>query len=321
MVRLVHGGGAKNNVLNNMKRHLNIIGYRRVGYIFSGVLVAFCLVALAVWGLRLGIDFTGGSLIEIEYTDARPTLEEVKESIPTDFGTKQVTPVGDSGYIIRMMNLTDEQHQSILNALPGDQDKIIENRFTSIGPTIGVELRNNSVYALIAVLVAILIYVALAFRKVSHPVPSWQYGAAGIVALFHDVIITLGIFAALGHFIGVEIDALFITALLTVLGFSVHDTIVVFDRVRDNLHRMEDKRFPTVVNTSLNETMSRSINTSFTTLLVLLFSLFFGGSTITFFVLALVIGIVFGTYSSIFIASPLLVSLFTWHEKRILSRQ
>lgn len=297
---------------------LNIIGYRRIGYIFSGVLVTLSIAALAVWGLRLGIDFTGGSLIELNYPDGRPSVEDVRGAIPEEFGSPQVTPVGESGYVIRLMTLTEEQHQSVLSALAEGQDSLEEQRFTSIGPTIGVELRTKAIYALIAVLAAILIYVAWAFRKVSHPVPSWQYGAAGIVALFHDVIITLGIFAALGYFLDVEIGTLFITALLTVLGFSVHDTIVVFDRVRDNLHRLEDKRFPKVVNTSLNETMSRSINTSFTTLLVLLFSLFFGGASITFFVLALVIGIIFGTYSSIFVASPLLVSLFVWQEKKAL---
>lgn len=304
-----------------MKRtNFNIIGYRRVGYIFSAVLVTASILALAIWGLRLGIDFTGGSLIEIKYNDQRPALEEIQQSVPESFGSAQVTPVGENGYVIRLMSLTEEQHQAVLETLPGaDTESFIEERFTSIGPTIGVELRNKAIYALAAVLVAILLYVAWAFRKVSHPVPSWQYGAAAIAALFHDVIITLGIFAVLGNFLNVEIGTLFITALLTVLGFSVHDTIVVFDRVRDNLHRMDD-RFPKVVNTSLNETMSRSINTSFTTLLVLLFSLFFGGSSITFFVLALVIGIVFGTYSSIFIASPLLVSLFVWQEKRVLGK-
>lgn len=304
-----------------MKRiNLNIVGYRRIGYIFSSLTVIASILALSVWGLRLGIDFTGGSLIEIKYSNDRPSLEEVQQSVPESFGASQVTPVGENGYVIRLMSLTEEQHQALLGTLPGaESESFFEERFTSIGPTIGVELRNKAIYALVAVLVAILIYVAWAFRKVSHPVPSWQYGATAIVALFHDVIITLGIFSALGYFLNVEIGTLFITALLTVLGFSVHDTIVVFDRVRDNLHRMDD-RFPAVVNTSLNETMSRSINTSFTTLLVLLFSLFFGGSSITFFVLALVIGIVFGTYSSIFIASPLLVSLFVWQEKRVLGK-
>lgn len=293
---------------------LNIVGYRRIGYIFSTILVTLSVAALAVWGLKLGIDFTGGSLIELNYPDGRPAIEDIRNKIPQDLGSTLITPVGDNGYIVRMTTLTEDQHQSILKELSNDSS-VEEVRFTSIGPTIGVELRTKAVYALFTVLAAILVFVAWAFRKVSHPVPSWQYGAAGIVALFHDVIITLGIFAALGYFLNVEIDTLFITALLTVLGFSVHDTIVVFDRVRDNLHN-SDARFPIVVNESLNQTMSRSINTSFTTLLVLLFSLFFGGSTITYFVLALVIGIIVGTYSSIFIASPLLVSIFVWKESK-----
>lgn len=294
----------------------NIVGYRRVGYAISSVLVGLSLIALILWGLKFSIDFTGGSLIELRYPDGRPELSVVSDMVPKELGSVLVTPVGEDGYVLRLQTLTEEQHQVVLSALSEQSASVEELRFTSIGPTIGMELRNKAIYALVAVLTAILIYVAWAFRKISHPIPSWQYGGAAIVALFHDVIITLGVFSLLGHYMGVEVGALFITALLTVLGFSVHDTIVVFDRVRDNLHRL-DERFPSIVNVSLNETMSRSINTSLTTLLVLLFSLFFGGSSITFFVLALVIGIIVGTYSSIFIASPLLVTLFVAQERRL----
>lgn len=294
----------------------NIVGYRRIGYVVSAVLVSLSVLALVLWGLKFGIDFTGGSLIEVRYPDGRPELSAVSSAVPEEFGAVQVTPVGEDGYVLRLQTLTEEQHQAVLSELTTQASSVEELRFTSIGPTIGMELRNKAIYALAAVLAAILAYVAWAFRRVSHPIPSWQYGSAAIVALFHDVVITLGIYALLGHFLDVEIGVLFITALLTILGFSVHDTIVVFDRVRDNLHRL-DERFPALVNISLNETMSRSINTSFTTLIVLLFSLFFGGSSITFFVLALVIGIIVGTYSSIFIASPLLVTLFVMQERRV----
>lgn len=303
------------------KTNWNVVGYRRINYTFSIVTVVLSLLALLMWGLKLGIDFTGGSLMEISFTPARPSIEVVTNAIPKDLGEPQVAPIGENGYAVRMSALTEEQHQAVLNAINqaaivvNADTKLSEDRFTSIGPTVGVELKNKAIYALFIVLMAILAYIAWAFRKVSHPVPSWQFGLAAIVALFHDVIITVGAFAALGHFMGVEVGSLFITALLTVLGFSVHDTIVVFDRIRDNLHRSTE-RFSVIVNNSLNETFGRSINTSLTTLLVLFTSIIFGGESVRFFVLALIIGISFGTYSSIFIASPLLVSWNAMKERR-----
>ena len=181
-----------------------------------------------------------------------------------------------------------------------------ELRFDSVGPTIGRELKSRSLTAIVIVLLAIVLYIAWAFRKVSKPVASWKYGMAANIALFHDVLITLGVFSVLGHFYGVEINSSFVAAILTVLGYSVNDTIVVFDRIRENLPK-SDKDFEGTVNDSVNQTITRSINTSLTTLLVLLAILFFGGATIRSFVLALSIGVFIGTYSSIFLASPVLV--------------
>lgn len=300
----------------------NFVGRRRVWYGFSVLLFVLSVAAFGLWRLRLGIDFTGGSLAEFHFSNGRPAVEAVREAIPESLGHATITPVGADGYILRLKTISESEHQQLLDAVrkgvPAEQggDKLVETRFTTIGPTIGAELRQKAISAIGAVLLAIVLYIAWAFRKVSRPVPSWQYGLAAIVALLHDVFIPVGIFAALGHFAGVEIDTLFITALLTVLGFSVHDTIVVFDRVRENLLRTSDD-FATVVNSSLNETLARSINTSVTTLLVLTFAIIFGGGSIRYFVLTLIIGIVAGTYSSIFVAAPLLVTFHEWKKKRL----
>ncbi len=304
-----------------MKRTLNIIGYRRVWYIVSGTLLLVSLAMFALWGLKLGIDFTGGSLVEITFQGNRPSLDAISAAVPTDLGKTAIAPVGDQGVSLRLKSLSEDDHQKLLAALnkvfPGanGQSNIREDQFTSIGPTIGAELGAKSLWAIGTVLLAIVCYIAFAFRKVSRPVASWQYGVAAIIALFHDVFLPTGVFVALGKFAGVEIDTLFITAILTVLGFSVHDTIVVFDRIRENLLHSTDS-FPVVVNRSVNETMARSINTSLTTLLVLLTTFVLGGASVRFFVLTLILGIVFGTYSSIFIASPLLVSWYSFTQKR-----
>ncbi|PJE75820.1 protein translocase subunit SecF [Candidatus Uhrbacteria bacterium CG10_big_fil_rev_8_21_14_0_10_48_11] len=313
------------------RTNINIVGYRRIAYLFSGTLVLLCALAILLpgWGLKYGIDFTGGSLMEITFAGNRPAIADISAAVLETIGTVDITPIGTNGATLRIgakegKALSEEDHATLLAALEktfgGEKgDSISEERFTAIGPTIGAELRQKSIFALSAVLGAIILYIAWAFRKVSRPVPSWQFGTAAIIALFHDTIITVGIFSILGHYLGVEVNVLFITALLTLLGFSVHDTIVVFDRIRENLHRATDS-FSRVVNRSLNETMGRSINTSFTTLLVLIFTLVFGGESIHYFVLALTIGIFVGTYSSIFIASPLLISWYSWKEKRRIAR-
>lgn len=304
-----------------MMKTRNIIGYRRLWYVFSGLLLVLSVASVGLWGLKLGIDFTGGSLMEIRFVESRPELSRISEAIPSEYERVAITPLGDNGAALRLKSISADEHTTLLNALatafPGETDtpNVIEDRFTSIGPTIGAELRSKSFWAIGAVLLAIVLYIAWAFRKVSRPIASWQYGIAAIVGLFHDVFIPVGVFAALGYFYGVEIDTLFITALLTMLGFSVHDTIVVFDRIRENLMHSTES-FATVVNKSVNQTIARSINTSLTTLFVLLTTYFFGGESVRHFVLALILGIVFGTYSSIFIASPLLVTWHTWISKR-----
>ncbi len=280
-----------------------IISRRKIWFTFSGTLVALSLVALTVWGLNFGIDFTGGSLLEVQYENNRPEISEVNKKISElNLESLVVQPSGDKNLILRFQNTEEGVHQEVLNKLEGAQ----ELRFDAVGPSIGNELKQKSFYAIILVLIFIIIYIAFAFRKVSKPVASWKYGVTAIIALFHDTIILLGVFSVLSYFYGVEINTAFIAAVLTVLGYSVNDTIVIFDRIRENLPK-SNENFEDTINTSVNQTLIRSINTSLTTALVLLSVLFFGGETITGFVSALLVGVVLGTYSSIFLASPLLV--------------
>ncbi|PIR94856.1 protein translocase subunit SecF [Candidatus Falkowbacteria bacterium CG10_big_fil_rev_8_21_14_0_10_37_6] len=336
---------------------MNIISKTNLWLSISAALMIASIVCLAVFGLKLGIDFTGGSLLEINYNVDRPQVSEIRQTVDElGLGTVNIQPIGEYGAIFRLKDVNEQQHQDILNALrtavqPAEtedvqaeeinvNDKTIviddvdasgtaivnlsaddskkevleELRFDSVGASIGQELKEKSFYAAIIVLILIVAYIAYSFKKVSKPVASWKYGIAAIVALFHDVLIVLGVFALLGKYMGVEIDTAFVAAVLTVLGYSVNDTIVVFDRIRENLPKSE-KDFAGTVNDSLIQTFGRSINTSFTTLLVLLALLFWGGSTIHYFVLALVIGIASGTYSSIFLASPLLVAWEKWSRK------
>lgn len=307
---------------------MNIIAKSKIWLGISAALMIASIALLATWGLRLGIDFTGGSLLEVRYLGERPALVEVQESVDgVNVGSVNIQPVGEDAYLLRFADVTEDQHRAMLQALddaaavegeePGVEGYayIEQLRFETVGPSIGEELKTKSMQAAIVVLIIIVAYIAWAFRHVSKPVASWKYGMAAIVALFHDVLITLGIFAILGRFLGVEIDTAFVAAILTVLGYSVNDTIVVFDRIRENLPR-SSQNFANTVNTSLNQTLVRSFNTSFTTLLVLLAIFFFGGESIKYFVLALVIGIASGTYSSIFLASPLLVQWEKWSRRK-----
>lgn len=300
-----------------------IIKQRKIWFIVSTVLVVASLAAILGIGLNLGIDFNGGSLMEIEFNQQvnRPNSAEVTQALaPLAIGDVVTQAVGDNGMILRFKNVDEPTHQQILTTLnqafvaEGISENIIsEKRFDSIGPTIGAELKTKTLWAIGIVLLAIIVYIAWAFRKVSKPVASWKYGLIAIVALFHDVIITLGIFAILGRLYGIEINAPFVAALLTILGYSVNDSIVVFDRTRENLTRDIGSDFEKIVQKSVNEVIVRSINTSFTTLFVLFAILLLGGDTIREFILALIIGIAIGTYSSIFLASPLLV---TWERLR-----
>ncbi len=288
--------------------------------VVSGLVSVICVVFLAMWGLKPGIDFTGGSLMELSFTNRPETVEIQKVFDGLDIKNASIQKTGDNGVIIRTNFLTEEEHQRVLDAvknkLQTTENQINEGSFQTIGASISNQLKSKAAYAFIFVLLGIIIYVAYAFRKVSRPVASWKYGVLAIVALFHDVLLVMGVFAVLGRYVGVEVDTAFIVAILTVLGYSVNDTIVVYDRIRENLQRHGGDNFAEVVNMGLNQTLMRSINTTFKTLLPLIALYFIGGASIHYFVLALLIGIASGAYSSIFIASPLLVVVYNWQERR-----
>jgi preprotein translocase subunit SecF len=298
---------------------LNIpfIKYTKVWIIISALTVVVCITLFVTLGLKLGIDFTGGSLMEITFSKNLPAIEEMQKSMANLHQQNAVIQkLGDNGYIIRTEFLSEDDHQMILKGVKDEyqtaDNEIREENFQTIGSAISSQLRQRAIMAIVLVNLGIIIYVAYAFRGVSRPVASWKYGVLAIVALVHDIMLVVGIFALLGHFKGIEIDIGFVVALLTVLGYSITDTIVVYDRIRENLTHHSAQNFSEMVNMGLNQTLMRSINTTFITLLPLLALYFLGGSTVHNFALALLIGIASGAYSSVFIASPLLVLSQNW---------
>lgn len=297
-----------------------IVQHRKIFYIFSCVLIAVSVFSLAVWGLKPGIDFKGGSLFEVSYPDGRPEKAEIEKALRPLAASASVRPTRETGYLIRMRELTEVEQDSARAAVSfTGARKITEERFDVIGPLLGKEAMGKSFVAIGFVLLCIVVFITIAFRKVSDPVASWKYGLLVIAGLVHDVIISAGVFAFLGYFAGVEVDTLFVTALLVIMGYSVHDKVVVFDRVREHLRLnrelRERKPFEQVVGESISETMGRSINTSLTTLFALIALYFIGPAATQYFSFALIIGIIAGTYSSVCIGSPLLVTVEQWQKK------
>ena len=290
--------------------NLPIIKLRHLWFMISGGLVALSVVALVVFPIRLGIDFTGGSLLEVDFSGERPHSAEVA-TVVSDIGLGEATvqTVGETGMLVRMKEVGEADHQRLLSALDERFQGISERRFENIGPTVGEELKSKAVWSIALVLVGIALYIAYAFRKVSRPVASWKYGLVTlVVGVLHDVIIPLGAIAVAGHYALAEINSSFIAAILTVLGFSVHDSIVVFDRIRENLLKTSGT-FEEILERSVNETLARSINTSLTTVLPLLAVYFIGGESLRWFSFTLIVGMISGAYSSIFLCSPLLLVL------------
>lgn len=285
---------------------MKLLNYSRF---FLGLSIAFFIIgglALGIFGLNLGIDFKGGTVTEIQFSQS-PDVAKIRSILEQQTITNGlVQPTSDNGVIIKTPVQDKSAHDKLMQQIKSDVGEFQEKRFESIGPVIGEQLTRQAVYQLVLVSLGIVLYIAYAFRKVSRPVSSWQFGIAAVIALLHDLVIVLGIFAILGHYFDVEVDSMFVTAMLTVLGFSVHDTIIVFDRIRENLRVYAGQSMEFVVNHSISQTLVRSLNTSLTVLLVLLSLLLFGGETIRYFVLTLFVGIIFGTYSSIFVASPIL---------------
>ncbi len=291
----------------------NLLKYQKFWLILSAVIIVFGIGSLLIFGLKLGIDFKGGTITELGF-EKPYDLEQIKTTFSAqNIANFQLQSTEGNGLIIKTENLESEQHGAMLNELRDKIGNFEEKRFDSIGPVIGSELKSKALYQLILVSLGIVFYLAYAFRKVAKPITSWRFGIAAIIALFHDLLFVIGVFALLGKFKGIEIDSMFVTAMLTVLGFSVHDTIVVFDRIRENLKRLAGQSIDFIVNQSIAQTVVRSLNTSLTVLFVLLALFLFGGETIKYFVLTLVVGILIGTYSSIFVASPILI---LWHKIR-----
>jgi preprotein translocase subunit SecF len=320
---------------------MGIIRNKKIFLIIAAVIVVGSALIVALFGLKPGIDFTGGSLMEVRYT-VQPEKTEVETLVASlDLGAVSVrhsNSEAGAGYLVSTRDLTDTERSTLETTLTSVGEGAELVRFTSIGPVIGQELADKAWWAIGAILALIIIYVAFAFSGVGAPVSSWVYGFMTILVLGHDILVPLAFISFMGQFAGVEIDALFVTVILTILGFSVNDTIVIFDRIREKLtlNRSESRRaipvpggkdeieitytlnrpFGELVGEAIDETMTRSINTSLTVLIALVALYFFGSSVTQMFTLSLMVGIVAGAYSSIFIASPLLVVYQDWQEKK-----
>lgn len=324
---------------------IRVMKYKSLYLSATGILFALSVSALLVWGLKPGLDFTGGTLIEVSFAKERPDLSEIQAALePLLLGTIVVQPTKERNMILRTRYVTEDEHQKILETLRASFEKeasapvtiqveggetiegaafgakttpeILEERVETVGPTISAELRRRAFGAGLATVLITLLYIGYAFRRVSRPVASWKYGVSAITAMVYNIIVIMGLFAILGRVRGVEVDIPFVVALLTVFGYSINDTIVVFDRVREKLIRHRGEAFSDLVDRGINETIARSLTTGCSTLLVLFALYFFGGVTIHYFALALIIGIIFGTSSSIFVASAILVAWEEYRRKR-----
>ncbi len=300
---------------------MHIVKHRSIYFALIGVITLAAIASVAIFGLKASLEFTGGTLVEVSYEGTRPTHEALTQSFEAaGFEGFSLRETGDSGFTLRAQNLTTEQRTQLPTYFAHDGKAAQIRQLTEVGPTIGVELRNKSLIALALVLLCILLFIAFAFRKVSKPVSSWVYGFVAIVTLVHDVIVPVGFFAVLGYFTGAQVDTLFVTAILTVLGFSIHDTIVVFDRTRENLRLNQEHNrkepFEVTAGRSLNQTLVRSVNTSLTVIITLAVLYVFGPESTKPFSLTLLVGIIAGTFSSIALATPLLVVIEKWRGKK-----
>ncbi|OGH64899.1 MAG: protein-export membrane protein SecF [Candidatus Magasanikbacteria bacterium RIFCSPHIGHO2_01_FULL_41_23] len=301
---------------------LNIIAKRNIFFTISSIMVALSAAALIIFGLKPSIDFTGGSQMAVIFTTVRPELSAIQSTLSTvpEVGSILVQPSGEKGYSLKLRFITEDEHQKILSKIKSVHEtadnKVIEERIQTIGPAVSSTLKKRSIMAIFAVALTVILYVAYSFRNVSHPVQSWKFGISTIISLIHNVGITVGIFAILGRFYDVQVDIPFVVALLTILGYSVNDNIVVLDRIRENLIRRKVNDFALLANNALNETLWRSLNTSFTILLVFIALLVYGDESIFTFSLALILGIIISAYSSVFLAAPLLVAWEKWDRSK-----
>jgi preprotein translocase subunit SecF len=295
-------------------------------FILPAVLSLLALFAIATWGLRPGIDLAGGSMLQVTYQPTvqagkpvRPPVEQVQAVVKQlGLGEVRIQPTGEYGYILNLRDLSNEEKNQLEAVLSGF-GPIHEDQYSSVGPVLGAELLNKGLIALSLVVICIILFIAFAFRHVSKPVASWKYGVVAVVTLLHDILIPAGVFAFLGFYNGARVDSLFIVGLLTVLGISINDTIVVFDRIRENLRlnaqHSKHEEFDHVVGKSIMQTLSRSINTSLTVVIMLAALYVVGPASTKDFSLTLIVGMIAGTYSSIFLASPLLVAWEKWSRR------
>jgi preprotein translocase subunit SecF len=295
-----------------------IIQKRKYAYWFSGTFTVASIVLIALWGFKLGIDFKGGTLSEVRFAiDPPPSVSAIEEKLSAiNLNSLTVQPTDNRGVLLRYLASDETVNEQVLAALRSLDPDITQLRTDFIGSSVSSQIKSQAFSGIMLAVVGIAIYIAWAFRRVSGVVTSWEYGVGAVIALVHDLVIVMGLFVILGRYYGVEVGVPFIAALLTILGYSVNDTIVVYDRVRENLLRSRHKEdFENVVNRSINETLSRSINTSLTVFITLLAIVIFGGESIRYFGVALLAGVVFGTYSSIYIASALLVTRYKMKTK------
>ena len=297
---------------------MDIIGRKNWYFGLSLLVLIPGIIAIFLWGLNLSIDFTGGSRLTLSFKGnvTKEHVESVKKALRNQ--QIKIASIEKSNKLIfvRTAPIDSSQNSNFMNTLSKEFKGVLEQEFETIGPIIGQETTLNALKAVAIASILIIIYITWSFRQVPKPASSIRFGVCAIIALIHDVLVVVGVFAILGHFFNVEVDSLFVTAILTVIGFSVHDTIVVFDRIRENLRKMGSLNFSKTVNDSIIQTIARSLNTSLTVILVLISLLLFGGASIRWFVVALLIGVISGTYSSIFNASPLLVLWQELSEKR-----
>lgn len=293
----------------------DLMSKKWIFFAISSLILIPGIVSLFLFRLHLSIDFTGGSLWEVKFQTLPQSSLLHDTLVSRGIQVFSIQPSGDS-YIIRIAETSQEKKEELKRDIAEKFGVLEERRFETVGPSISKELTRKALIALVLASFAIVLYISWSFRQVPSPASSWRFGITAVVALLHDVFVVVGAFSLLGKFFGAQVDALFITALLTVIGFSVHDTIVVYDRIRENLPKLGRASFTQVVNHSVLQTLGRSINTSLTVVLVLTALLLFGGETIRWFVAALLIGVISGTYSSIFNASPLLVLWQEFLERR-----
>ncbi len=292
-----------------------VVNHRGFFFWLTGLLLVGSIVALVVLPPKLSIEFTGGSLVEVSYTTARPDLEQLKGAITNlALGEYSLRASGDNGVIIRTRTLSPEEHNAVITALnAGGTDALTELRFNSIGPSLGKELAIKALYAIGAVVLAIMLYIAFVFRKVSKPVPAWGYGITAVAMLIIDIIVPSGFFAVYAYFTGAQVDTLFVIALLALLGYCINDVIVIFDRVREHLRLNEEQNvkeeFEITIGKSITETLGRSINTALTVALALIALIVMGSEATRTFAVVMLVGVIAGTFSSICRSAPLLIPI------------